>query len=180
MPRADFQNAKICYPSTAMGETGWLAVFADQPDLLRQILGDVYQVVLAEREREGGVHRRGRRPKRAPSSRDDLLRMVTPDHWNNLPFPIALRGLLAGRSQRQFAMKVPISQASMSRLLDGSQHPDLAMLTSIAAAAKVPAHFFIEYRALFISQLVCRVLMTNPHIGITAMKRWRDAMAIWP
>jgi transcriptional regulator with XRE-family HTH domain len=86
--------------------------------------------------------------------------------------------LIGARSQMQFARRVPISQPTLSRLLAGHVEPDLAMLEQIAGAAKVPPYFFVEYRANFIAQMVRRVLLASPHLGITAMKAFMSASSI--
>lgn len=173
MAKADFAKAKKQYPSSAMGEKEWYAVFDAYPDIMWAILADVYNVILDERERDEGIHRIGRRPARRANSMEELRRAVMPPQFNTEPFPVALKDLMGARSQRQFAPRIPIDQPTLSRFLSGQLSPDLQMLEAIAAACKVPAHYFVEYRALFISEMVCRVLTARPNLGVTAFKAYR-------
>jgi transcriptional regulator with XRE-family HTH domain len=89
------------------------------------------------------------------------------------PFAEALKKLIDGKSQRQFARKVPCDHSTISRLLSGEWKPDLVMLHRIAEAAKVPPHYFVEYRALYIAAVIERVLIEHPHLGVAAFKRLR-------
>lgn len=171
MAKADFGKAKQIYESTAMGEQQWLAAFDSNPDIMWSILADIYNVVKDEEEREAGKKRMGRRPTRAASSIDELMNTVMPAQFDQEPFPEALRKLLIGKSQTQFARRVPCAQSTVSRLLSGEMEPDIVMLERVAVAAKVPPHFFIEYRAAYVSQLVQRVLTERPNLGVKVFKR---------
>jgi hypothetical protein len=177
MAKANFEAARNQFASTAMGEEEWVGVFDSNPDIMWAILADVYSVVKDEEEREAGKKRMGRRPTRVAGSVDELMRTVMPPQYTTEPFPAALKKLLAGRSQRQFAPRVPITQPTLSRLLKGEWEPDLAMLERIAAAAKVPPFYFVEYRAQMIAAVVTRILIDQPNLGITAYKRMRGANA---
>lgn len=176
MAKADFSKAKRAFPSTQMTEADWIEVFDRQPDIMWQILADVYNVVRDEQDRENGIRRMGRRPVRAAGSMEELLKTVMPEQWTNDPFPVALNKLLAGRSQVQFAQRANISQSTLSRLILGEQKPTLAFIENVATAAKVAPFYFPEYRALFVSQMVERALTAYPHLGVTAMKRYRRAL----
>lgn len=171
MAKADFAKAKQIYESTTMGEEQWLAAFDDNPDIMWAILADIYNVVKDEEEREAGKKRMGRRPTRAARSIDELMNTVIPPQFDQDPFPEALRKLLIGKSQTQFARRVPCAQSTVSRLLSGEMAPDLVMLERVAIAAKVPPHYFIEYRAAYVGQLIQRVLIERPNLGVKAFKR---------
>lgn len=176
MAKADFEKAKREFPSTQMGEAGWLAFF-DTPagrHAMGRILGDIYDVVKAQEEKEAGVHRMGRRPSRT-GSLQDVYDTVFPAPYSMDPFPEAMLKLLNGRSQRQFAPKVPVHQTTMSRLMKGELKPDLMMLERIAEAAKVAPAYFVEYRAMFVGQLLTRVLTDRPNMGIAAFREVKGA-----
>lgn len=173
MAKADYENAKRLYPSTAMGEDEWIAVFDRNPDIMWAIVGDVYDAIKTEQEKDAGIRRMGRRPARQGTSMDEVFSTVFPQHYTMDPFAEAFAKLIDGRSQRQFAMKIPCSQGTISRLLSGQLTPDLTMMERIASASKVPPYFFVEYRALLIGQMVTRILTEQPHMGITAMKKVR-------
>ena len=111
----------------------------------------------------------------AATSLAAVMAVVKPEEFTNEPLPIALRALLRGRSQRLFAAKVPISQAYLNRLLGGlhSQY-DLSLLENLADAASVPPWHFPEWRSQYIGGLITEVLMTNPNMGITALRALRN------
>jgi hypothetical protein len=169
--KADFEKAKREFPSTAMGEPEWLAFF-DTPEgrhAMGRIMGDIYDFVKAEEEKESGVRRMGRRPSRN-GSLQDVYDTIFPAPYSMDPFPQALEKLLAGRSHRQFAPKIPVHQTTLGRLMKGSLEPDLVMLERIAAAAKVSPSYFVEYRAHFVGQLLTRVFIERPNLGVKAFR----------
>jgi len=174
--KANFERAKEQYPSTEMGEGQWVAAFDRNPDIMWAILGDIYQVVRDEEERDNGTRRMGRRPVRAAGSVDELMRTVLPDQYTQEPFKGALAKLLKGRSQQAFANKIPCSQSTMSRLLSGDAEPDMAMMERVAAAAKVQPHYFLEYRARYVSDMVQQVLTERPNVSITAFRKARGGL----
>lgn len=173
MAKADFPKAKAEFGSTAMGVDEWVGVFDDHVDVMWSILADIYNIVKDEEERDAGVRRMGRRPFRAAGSIEELLSTVFPVRYTLEPFSMALNKLIGKRSQRAFAMKIPVNQSTLSRLLAGTIQPDMPMLESVARAAKVHPTFFVEYRGLIIAEIVRRVLTEQPHLGIQAIKRMR-------
>lgn len=175
MAKADFEGAKKRFPSVGMDEEAWLEAMTKNPDVMWTILADIYNIVKDEEERAGGKKRMGRRPTRAASSLDDLMDTVIPPQFTTEPFAESLRKLMVGRSQQQFARVVPCDQSTISRLLSGELRPDLVMIVRIAGAAKVPPHYFVEYRALYIGAVIERVLTEHPHLGVAAFKRLRSA-----
>lgn len=177
MAKANFDGARAQFASIEMGELEWVAAMSHNPDIMWSILADIYNVVKDEAERAEGKRRMGRRPTRAAHSLDDLLQTVMPVQFCTDPFNEALRKLIDGKSQRAFARKVPCDHSTISRLLSGEFKPDLIMLHRIADAAKVPPHYFVEYRALYIGALIGRVLTEHPHLGVAAFKRLRSASA---
>jgi len=171
MAKADFEGAKARFPSTQMGEQEWVAFF-DTPagqHAMGRIIGDIYDVVKAEEEKAAGLQRMGRRPRR-DGSLEDVFATVFPQSYTMDPFPEAMMKLLAGRSARQFAPRVPVHQTHLSRMLRGDQTPDMQMLERIASAAKVHPSYFVEYRAMFVSKLIEKVLTQRPNIGVKAYK----------
>jgi transcriptional regulator with XRE-family HTH domain len=82
---------------------------------------------------------------------------------------------MAGRSQRQFAQRIPCSQPWLARILSGEATPDIYMIEAIADAAKVPPWFFPEWRAMFLSNMVLEAYTRSPHLSITALRAMRSA-----
>lgn len=181
MARANFERARAMYPSVDMDLQEWLRFF-DSPagvEAMGRLLYDIYDEVKAQEEREAGVHKMGRRPARPAVGIDELFSVVMPQSFANDPFPVALRKLMNGRSQRAFAAKVPCSQPHLNKLLTGERVPDLVMLERIAVAAKVDPWFFPEWRAMFVGQLITNVLLAKPNLSIAAVqnaRRGRSAM----
>jgi hypothetical protein len=170
--KADFEKAKAMFPSIGFGESEWLAFF-DTPagfQAMGAILGDIYDVVKAEEDKAKGIRTMGRRPARKGVSLDEVYATVFPPQYTNEPFPVALKTLMAGRSQRQFCMKIPCHQTTLSRMLSGTLEPDLIMMERVADAAKVPPSYFAEWRAHYIGRLITNVFLQRPHMSITAVK----------
>lgn len=173
MAKANYDRAKELYPSVLMGEQEWLQAFHRNSDVMWAIIGDVYDAVKTEEEKAAGIRRMGRRPARHGTTMEEVYATVFPSVYCSDTFPTALTKLIAGRSQRSFASRIPCDQGTISRLLSGRLQPDVAMLERVAAAAKVPPYYFLEYRAQVIGQMVVKILTEQPHLGIAAMKRVR-------
>lgn len=175
MASADFERAKVLYPSTAMGEKEWVEVFDQNSDIMWQLVGDIYQAVRFQEERERGVVRMGRRP-RTTGSLDEVWKTVFPPTYSNEPFGKALADLLETRrmSQRAFAPKVPCHQTTLCRFLNGTNKPDLQMMERIAAAAKVHPSYFVEWRAEYVGKVIWQVLLERPNMGISAVRMLRQ------
>jgi transcriptional regulator with XRE-family HTH domain len=158
---------------------------------LGKLLGDAFNAVKDDQDRNSGARKNGtgRRPPRF-ASLDVVLETVFPTRFSMDPFPEAFRKLLGERSQRQFALKSGISQGTLSKLLAGEQikragevipyRPDMAIMERIAEHAKVSPGYFLEYRALFLAELVGHVLSENPQMSSIVLRdfmrlRERDA-----
>lgn len=176
MVRADLEAAKRLYPSCGMGVGEWVAFFNSPAGLgaLGKILYDIYDEVRSAEERNAGLRRIGRRPGRSAVPLAEVMQVVLPTEFNHDPLPAALAKLLNGRSQRQFARRVPISQPHLCRILSGERSPDLEQLERIAVAAGVQPWYFIEWRAKYISILMGEVLAESPHLSISALRAMRD------
>lgn len=176
MARADLEGAKQLYPSCDMGAAAWMQFFGTPPGLqaMGKILYDIYDEVKSTEERNAGIRRIGRRPGRVAVPLEEVMGIVLPAEFTNDPLPVALARLLKGRSQRQFAYKVPCSQSHLSRILSGERMPDLAQLELIALAAGVRPWFFPEWRAQYVTALIGEMLAENPHLSVSALKAFRD------
>lgn len=170
MAKADLERARELYPSTRMDEREWLEVFSRNEDIMWAIVGDIYSAVKDEEARDAGVRRVGRRPARSSTSLEDVWSTVFPKQYTMDPFPEALGKLMGERSIRAFALKIPCHYSTLSRLRAGLVAPDMAMLESIAAAAKVSPSYFVEWRAMYVGALITRVLTEQPNMGITALR----------
>lgn len=173
MAKANYERARELYPSVTMGESEWVEALENNHDIMWAIIGDVYDAVKTEEERDGGLRRLGRRPARSSNSIAEVWDTVFPAQFSMDPFPVAFAKLLGDRSQHAFALRVPCNQGMISKLLAGHKPPDLVMLERIAAAAKVSPFYFVEFRSLWMGRLVSEALQAHPQLGITAIKKVR-------
>jgi transcriptional regulator with XRE-family HTH domain len=176
MAKADLDKARELFPSCGMGMDEWMSFFGTAAGLraMGRIIYDVYDEVVSREEREAGKRRIGRRPAREATSLAKVMAVVKPDEFSNDPLPVTLRRLLRGRSQTQFAAKVPISQPYLNRLLAGHHSYSLELLEALADAAEVHPWHFVEWRAQYIGELITDVLQEQPHLGITALRGLRN------
>jgi transcriptional regulator with XRE-family HTH domain len=159
-----------------MGVEEWVAFFNSPAGLgaMGKILYDIYDEVRSAEERNAGLRRVGRRPGRSAVALDVVMEVVRPSEFTNDPFHVALARLIAGRSQRQFAVKVPITQPHLSRVLKGERLPKFDQMERLADAAGVPPWYFREWRAQYIAALIGEVLIDAPHLSISALKILRE------
>lgn len=164
-----------------MGEPEWVAFFNTPAGfhVMGRIIGDIYDEAMAEEEREAGLRQMGRRPNRRAVPLSEVYAMVFPRPYSMDPFATSMAKLLEGRSQRAFCRRVPIHQTTLCRYLDGSRKPDLEMLEKLAAAAKVKPSYFVEWRAMYVGQLIQTVLLDHPNIGISAVNTIHSARREW-
>lgn len=176
MAKADLEKARELYPSCGMGMDEWTSFFGTAAGLraMGRIIYDIYDELKSREERLQGTRRIGRRPAREAVSLAEVMAIVKPEEFTNDPLPVALSKLLLGRSQRQFARKVPVSQPHLNRLLAGNYvKVEMDMLENLAEAAGVHPWHFPEWRALFVGELVTQVMFESPHVGITVLRQLR-------
>jgi transcriptional regulator with XRE-family HTH domain len=167
---ADWEKAKALYPATADDEAAWARVLAEQPDVMYSVIAYIVKVVKAT----DGPRKTGRRPGVTGLSFDDVLDVLYPERYTLEPLTLAVPKLMAGRTQRMIAPKVPCNQATLSRILSGQVQPDLALLRGLANALKVPPTYFVEYRAQRMAQLVQDALMAQPNVSVSIFKRLQN------
>jgi hypothetical protein len=175
--KANLDAAKEAYPSVDLDVEGW-RIFFGTPEgfsAMGRIIGDIYDELLAIEDKEKGFRSLGRRPSRVEVPLDEVFAKVFGVPQSNEPFRIALASLLVGKSQRQFASRVPMDQSTLSRLLSGAKEPSRDVMELIAAAARVDPAYFVEWRADFVSGLVNDCLRMSPNVGVKIVKHIRSA-----
>lgn len=179
MAKANLEAAKEAYPSVNLDEAGWHKFFGTPEGFsaMGRIIGDIFDELLAIEEKERGFRSLGRRPSRVEVPLAEVFAKVFGVPHSTDPFPEALASLLVGRSQRQFAGRVPIDQSTLSRFLSGAKTPGKEMMERIAEAARVDPAYFVEWRALFVSELVNECMRRSPNIGIKVIRNLRSAKA---
>lgn len=182
-PKADYKGAKRRFPTIlATDDDGWLRFFLSPHGftVLGKVLGDAYTTAKDEEDRQAGMRRAGsgrRAPRRA--SLDEVLQTVFPDRYSMEPFPQAMEKILAGRSQRMFAQKTPgLHQMTLSRYMRGVVEPDIEMLELIAKAAKIHPAYFLEWRALYIGELLTNVFRSNPNLSVSALQTFNESVMV--
>lgn len=167
---ADFDNARSQFPSVKHGVDEWVRYFDDRPEVMLQILGDIYRETKAEEAREAGNAPTGRRPKSINGNLDELHRMVTPQYSVD-PFEVAVKELIGRRSLRAFAAKVPMNHHTLTRMMRGEMKLEMWRLEQIAEAAKVQPGYFREYREMQLLEVIGRYFALRPNVSITLTKR---------
>jgi hypothetical protein len=169
---ADFDNARSQFPSVKHGVDEWVRFFDDRPEVMLQILGDIYRETKAEEARESGKAPTGRRPKSINGNLDELHRMTTPQYSVD-SFEVAVKELIGTRSLRAFAAKVPMNHHTLTRMMRGEVKLEMWRLEQIADAGKVNPAFFREYREMQLLEVIGRYFSLRPNVSIALTKRIR-------
>lgn len=169
---ADLDNARQQFPMRSEAE--WVELFDRAPQVMHAILGDIFRETKAEREREEGRARMGRRPGVVNGSLNELYDMITPRYAME-PFPISVRELIGTTSLRGFAMRAAMSHSVLSRLITGEIPLSKYRLESLAKAGRVAPAFFMEYRELIIVEAVQALLRNRPNVSVRAYGALRKA-----
>jgi hypothetical protein len=142
----------VTLPSAA----DWRQHFTDVPPAFYRLLGELLQEVQAEREREQGVERRGRRPALASGSMQDVADLVYPRR-SSLPFAEALRAATR-QTPSTIARLASMNPGTLHGLMNGSRQLNMAVLQDIARAIHVDPAYFHEYRVLAIHEAIDSLL----------------------
>lgn len=171
---AQWDNARSQFPSVKQTTDDWVAFFDRRPDVVLQILGDIYREVKAQELRESGNAPTGRRPKAINGSLAELHEMITP-RYSERPFAEAVEELRGTRSLRAFAAKVPMNHHTLTRMMRGELKLEMWRLEAIAAAAKVQPAFFLEWRVMYVQECVEIALFRSPHLATKVTKALQSA-----
>lgn len=169
---ADWDNVRSQFQSVKHGVDEWVAFFDRRPEVMLNILGDIYRESKAEELREQGKAPTGRRPKSINGNLDELYAMITPQ-YSVEPFEVSVKELIGTRSLRAFAAKVPMNHHTLTRMMRGEVKLEMWRLEQIAIAGKVQAAFFREYREMQLLEVIGRYLSQRPNASIALTKRIR-------
>lgn len=164
MGKADYENAKLYYPRCAeITSEEWLRFLESESGLaaIAKLLGDAFQVVRDDEERMTGTRRPGRRPPRY-ASLEEVISTVFPQQASMEPFAVALEKLMRGRSLRGFLQGSDISSSMLHYVLTGKRPLTMPIMERIAEQAKVSPGYFLEWRAMFLGELVTALLLERP------------------
>lgn len=168
---ADWDRAKELYPSVKNGVEEWVDFFDRRPDVLHQILGDIYVVTkYDDRKRETGKRLDGRRTMPKDANLDELWSMITPQ-VSMEPFAVAFKALQGDRSLRAMAMRVGIDHRELSRMLNGKQELHISMLEQIASKLRVSPAYFLEWRIKYSLGVMAEIMRLHPNLSVSVAKR---------
>lgn len=163
--RANWERAKEKFPSHQKGVDHWEAFFDVRPGVMYSMLGDIAKVYTAT---DDASRRVGRRPG-VMMSLDDLERIISPRYAVE-PLSESLPALIAGRSRRAFAARVPCHHSTLQRFIDGSLTPNRSQLEALARAGRVGPAYFAEWRLMFAMEALAAVYDKHPTMSIAAYK----------
>lgn len=155
------ERAVATYP--AVKDVNWESLFTNDLDMVGRIIGDILKLQKAEEN----PHRRGRRTvPQVPT--DKIWEMF--EGFSNEPFGEALEKLMEKQTVRQVAIRLNMSHMTLYRLKTGASEPTLEMMEEIAAAFRKPPHYFMEYRAMLLAQVLEQRLMQEPRLSVELFK----------
>ena len=158
------------YPSVKHGVDEWMEFFDGRPDVLHQILGDIYVVTKFDDAKREGRGRDGRRTMPRDANLTELWDMITP-RYSMEPFAVAFAELQGDRSLRAMAIRVGMDHRELSRLLRGQQALTLYVLDQIATKCRVSPGFFLEWRIMYVQQVLGEIMVQKPNLSIGVVKR---------
>jgi transcriptional regulator with XRE-family HTH domain len=181
MARVNVENARALYPSCDMGVAEWAAFFATPggESAFAKIIYDIIDEVKSQEEKAGGLKRIGRRPARAAMRYQEVMDLVFPAEFDNEPFREVLKREMRARgmTQGQFAYKIPVDRAHLSRILSGDKSLNIDFIERASKVLGWKPWRFPEWRAMYFGQLIEEVLLEAPHLGTVLLKNTRRARA---
>lgn len=165
---ANFDRAKSMF---AQPDDNQLVEFFDRrPDVMHALLGDIYIVNHYDEKKQRGEGRDGRRTMPRDANLDELWEITTP-RYSMQPFGLAVKELIGERSLRQFASKVPMDHRELSRMMRGQSQVTVFYMERIAVTAKVSPAFFLEYRVMFVTEIMESVFRSKPNLSIGVYRK---------
>lgn len=158
-------------PSGEYSSDEWRKHYADHPDVLAQMLGDIFRVHKAEERKKAGLGnpQGGRRKSQIDGHIDDLLAIISP-RLSCQPFAQAYAELAGKRTLRAVALKAGMPHQDLSRKLKGQQPPTRYDLERLANAFDVHPAYFVEWRSFILQELLDVVLAANPNLSISLLR----------
>lgn len=183
---ANWARARTLCPPQEYGSVDWAAYYQANPEILTQMLGDLYRVYKSEEEKRNGTANPtgGRRKSHINGNLDELWSIITP-RFSIEPFHKSFAELKGDRSMRQFATKCGMDHRDLSRMVsssegtlrdgDGRRQRQATRydLEVIAKAGGVHPAYFMEWRLLIVQNLISDVFAAQPNLSITMLRSLR-------
>lgn len=168
---AKWGEVKALCPAGEYGTEEWRAHFTGHPDVLMQVLGDLFRIYKGEeRKRDGTANPQGgRRKSSIDGTLDELWSILTPQ-FATVPFAEAFKTLVGKRTLRAFALRAGMDHRDLSRKLRGKVPVNRYDLERMAKAGGVHPAFFMEWRAMVLQESIGKMLMEAPHLSIRALR----------
>lgn len=150
----------------------WHRHYEEHPDVLLQVLGDVFRVYKSEERKRNGTAnpQGGRRKSQIDGSLEELWQIISP-RYADRPFREAAKDLIGTRSIRAFATKAGMTHVDLARKLRDDRYPPTRFdMERIANAGGVHPAYFVEWRTSVLQDLIARVFTASPHLSITLLK----------
>lgn len=177
---ADWDNARQYF--TAPSITDWVAKMKAEPAVWQGMLSDIFRETKAERERQAGRAKIGRRPKVIHGSLTELWDMITPKYAKE-PFALSLPALLASVDpdidDDEFCRRTMISAETLAKMRAGTG-VDMWRLEVIARTFGVSPAYFLEWRNSYVLTVVDELLKEQPWLSIRYAKALRNAIGGLP
>lgn len=150
-------------------ESAWVATFNARPDAMQALLADYIKQVHA---RPGRI---GQRPM--PKEADVDFESLIYGELTEEPIHKALARLMKDlpphlSSQRLFSAAVHMTRPQLRRLLNGTHHPDVDTIRTIATVVGKPPVYFVEYRRAMVIAAMVGLLEEQPGIATTLYQKY--------
>lgn len=173
-PSYDYDELCVEYPSlrtlagptTKANERAWVAAFTERPEALEGLLSDLIKQAYAK------PGRIGQRPM--PREEEVNLDHLIHGEYTEEPLTVILPKLIK-ISERAFCDRIKVSRRTYQRMFlpDGDRlkyHPDMELISRIAAAVGKPSAFFIEYRLMAAQAAFLQLITDRPGIATRLYK----------
>lgn len=150
--------------------------FTSDPDLMWLLVGDIVRYVSADEIPRGDRTSSRRQVQDQDRNLQAVWRIIGP-RYSMDPFPVAIRELIGKRSLRAFAMRAGFgSPETLRRYMSGKRPLTMESMESMAKAAKVEPHFFVEYRSMWLARELMRAMLARPTESLKAVKQVQAAV----
>lgn len=168
---ARWDEAKMLIPAGEYTSEDWRNHYAEHPDSLMQMLGDVFRVYKSEERKKAGLGnpQGGRRKSQIDGSLDELWSILTP-RFSMKPVQEAFDDLRGQRTFRAMALRIGMPAAQLHFKLSGKRPMTRHDLEQIATGLDVHPAYFREWRTMIVQELLEHVFTANPNLSIALLK----------
>lgn len=148
----------------------WRDTFREVPGALGAVLREIF----AADDADAAPRWRNGTPKPAMRTAQDVHDALHPK-FSNEPFALAVKKLNAP-SLRALAERSGMSHTQLQMLVDGRRGLTKYHLELIAKGAKVDPGYFLEYRRMFIEDMVGKMVDRDPAVGVGVYRAMANSL----